>query len=506
MEETIKKEIRNLFKNSGKIVSLLGVIEIEPNTIGESRTSLVYKGKLYNNNIAIKFLCENYNETSQTNRLQRFIAEFFNITKLKDKSNLMSIYHFALLEIGNYKIPYIVMEFCEMTLKEKISKSGLIKDLDQFEIIFNQLCKCVNYLHKNSIIHRDLKPENIFYRFDGSLILGDFGISWFDPEIHDISVRTDKGDRLANFQFSSPEQLEKRIVPKTTMDIYAIGQILYWTVTGKTIKGSGSQKLHEIAKDLIKYDHIIDKMTCQLPENRYQNIEEIYSAIKNEDRNTVHLKEQMRILKCIEEFDNKLARIIPGKTELILEKDRTRINKSLLELSKGFEKYSLWRNNGTGNSQIRNIKIFNDFWVIDHYELNISKIWIYRDVTIDYNFIVIKSEPMPSFGIYNEKLYRYEEAAYYKGKYITRGEYDDGVAEIEGQITDIRTEAELRVRSLEKTYWFLASQFNAVLLSSADDSISEIINNVLLKSDNIDKPCIDHIIKLPRHLASSMFA
>ncbi|KAA6376832.1 MAG: putative Serine/Threonine kinase domain protein, partial [Streblomastix strix] len=43
--------------------------------------------------------------------------------------------------------------------------------------IFGQMTRSLNHLHSRCIMHRDLKPENIFMNDDGSVRLGDFGLS-----------------------------------------------------------------------------------------------------------------------------------------------------------------------------------------------------------------------------------------------------------------------------------------------------------------------------------------
>ena len=40
-----------------------------------------------------------------------------------------------------------------------------------------QMLNALKYLHSNSIVHRDVKTLNIFMGEDGSLLLGDLGVS-----------------------------------------------------------------------------------------------------------------------------------------------------------------------------------------------------------------------------------------------------------------------------------------------------------------------------------------
>ena len=42
---------------------------------------------------------------------------------------------------------------------------------------FVQLADGLGHVHEKKVLHRDLKPENVFVCADGTLKLGDFGIS-----------------------------------------------------------------------------------------------------------------------------------------------------------------------------------------------------------------------------------------------------------------------------------------------------------------------------------------
>ena len=45
-----------------------------------------------------------------------------------------------------------------------------------------RLVEGISELHKKEIVHRDIKPENIFVSNDNRLVLGDFGIAYFQEQ------------------------------------------------------------------------------------------------------------------------------------------------------------------------------------------------------------------------------------------------------------------------------------------------------------------------------------
>ena len=56
---------------------------------------------------------------------------------------------------------FLVFEFIERNLLEEIEKtSSGMGETRTREVIF-QVCRGVDYMHRNNFIHRDLKPENI---------------------------------------------------------------------------------------------------------------------------------------------------------------------------------------------------------------------------------------------------------------------------------------------------------------------------------------------------------
>ena len=94
---------------------------------------------------------------------------------------------------------------------------------------------------------------------------------------------TTKSERLANFDFSAPEQRNSEYEPTKATDIYALGQIMQWLVFGKTHKGTHRKKITEKynGERMELLDTIIDKCLCDNQIDRYQSIEEIEEQIKN---------------------------------------------------------------------------------------------------------------------------------------------------------------------------------------------------------------------------------
>ena len=76
---------------------------------------------------------------------------------------------------------FIVMEFMDngdLLGMFKASKS-LNKPIPEEKIydIFIQSMKALAFIHSKNLIHRDIKPENLFITVDGTVKLGDFGVS-----------------------------------------------------------------------------------------------------------------------------------------------------------------------------------------------------------------------------------------------------------------------------------------------------------------------------------------
>ena len=81
------------------------------------------------------------------------------------------------------------------------------------------------------VLHRDIKPSNCFVGLDGTVKIGDFGLS-ISTLGHDHTHLTVLGTILGTPAFASPEQLRGQELDVRS-DIYSVGATLYYLLTGQ---------------------------------------------------------------------------------------------------------------------------------------------------------------------------------------------------------------------------------------------------------------------------------
>ena len=81
-------------------------------------------------------------------------------------------------------------------------------------------------VHRAGYLHRDIKPENIFMRGDGSPVLLDFGSARAPAANADLTT-------IVSLGFAPFEQYHTRGGEGPWTDLYALGAVLYWIVTGE---------------------------------------------------------------------------------------------------------------------------------------------------------------------------------------------------------------------------------------------------------------------------------
>lgn len=199
------------------ISSVFGKLEFTNcDRIGQGGNGLVYLAKLNGKNVAVKFLLSISNR-----KINRFKSEYFNTNYVRDELNniVNLIYYGEVMVKEDILVPYIIMPQYIENLKKYRKEKNEIKEED-FVYLVKFLFSTLNSIHKKGIIHRDIKPENILVDDEGKFVLADFGIAHFSEENFPIDNKTKKGERLANIEFSAPEQISNHEKVTQAADIY----------------------------------------------------------------------------------------------------------------------------------------------------------------------------------------------------------------------------------------------------------------------------------------------
>lgn len=137
--------------------------------------------------------------------------------------------------------------------------------------LFPRLCDAVLELHRSfeqPIIHRDLKPSNVMVTRDNIVII-DFGIARMYQE-----SASDDTHHFGTRSYAPPEQFGFGQTDERS-DVYALGALLYYCLTEKTIDNAVKQNGYvspEIPENLRE---ILRKSTAFDPVMRYASVEEL---------------------------------------------------------------------------------------------------------------------------------------------------------------------------------------------------------------------------------------
>ena len=189
---------------------------------GAFGTVLLMEDTVVDERLILKFL--NPNVSGDEEVMKRFVHELRYSRKITHK-NVIRIYDFLYIQ-GNYAIS---MEyFPSHTLGSEIvnEKPLELKRAIQFAI---DICTGMTVAHHVGIVHRDLKPANVLINQEGLLKIVDFGVAAAHREGDTQLTKT--GYVIGSPKYMAPEQILGKKVDERA-DIYALGVMLYETVTG----------------------------------------------------------------------------------------------------------------------------------------------------------------------------------------------------------------------------------------------------------------------------------
>ncbi len=268
----------------GKIISNYKITDF----IEEGGMGTVYKGTHIHIDRAVAIKILHQNLTSNPEFRLRFLNEAKILAKL-NHPNIVNIYDF--IEEGG--LFYIVTEFCEGKVLDKLVESGELYSTENCITIFRQILTGIEFAHRNGVIHRELKPSNIIVSSENVAKILDFGIA----KLTDTNKSMTKtGTKMGSLYYMSPEQVLGKEVDLRT-DIYSLGVLFFEMLTRKIPYNTRTESDYELMNSILTegvpsldlyitgfdpyINSIIQKACAKNPEDRFQSCAEFNNAFND---------------------------------------------------------------------------------------------------------------------------------------------------------------------------------------------------------------------------------
>ncbi len=164
--------------------------------------------------------------------LERFEREV-RLTASLSHPNTVEIYDYGRTEDGTY---YYVMEYLRgLSLAELVEQYGPLPP-GRAVYLLRQVCQALREAHAAGLIHRDIKPSNIFASRRGGMDdvskLFDFGLV-MPLAKNGAPAASAEGWIFGTPLFMSPEQAKGDHELDGRSDIYSLGAVAYYLLTGR---------------------------------------------------------------------------------------------------------------------------------------------------------------------------------------------------------------------------------------------------------------------------------
>ncbi|MGN0643294.1 MAG: leucine-rich repeat domain-containing protein [Huintestinicola sp.] len=218
------------------------------------------------------------NESAETfkNGAEKFYEEARLVAKFNGNPAIVGVYDFF---YENATV-YYTMEYLQgQTLKDYVTSNGVITP-EQAVFIAQEVSFALMTAHSANVLHRDVSPDNIMLCSDGKVKLIDFGAARqvVAEGSQSLSVILKPG-------FAPLEQYQKKGKQGPWTDIYSLGSVLYYGLTGNIPDDpmsrleddeefeTGLQSINEELRDIIRTAANLKKS------ERYKDIFEFRNAL-----------------------------------------------------------------------------------------------------------------------------------------------------------------------------------------------------------------------------------
>lgn len=227
--------------------------------------------------------------------LARFEREVRATAKLSHW-NSIDIYDYGRTADGTF---YYVMEYLPgHNIGEIVEQYGTIPP-GRAVYLLDQVCAALAEAHGIGLVHRDIKPANIFCAYRGGVFdvikLLDFGLAKPTMDGQNDAQLTMAGTVTGSPLFMSPEQASGEDTIDARSDIYSLGAVMYYMLTGrppfnadnplKVMIAHASQEVvppRQINPEIpAELEEIVLRCLEKDPEHRFQDIPSLRTALRD---------------------------------------------------------------------------------------------------------------------------------------------------------------------------------------------------------------------------------
>ena len=215
--------------------------------IGEGGISRVYLAhhSLLKRPTAVKVLKTALASDEMVTRFEREVQLSSRLTH----PNTIEIYDYGRTRDGTF---YYAMEYLEgLTLEELVTREGRMP-ASRAAHLLRQACGALHEAHQRGLVHRDVKPQNLMVcRLGGQhdfLKVLDFGLV---KELGNDHTRdlTQFARMLGTPLYMAPERIRNPADADARADIYAIGAVAFFLLTGRRVFEAGSD--HDLVNQVL---------------------------------------------------------------------------------------------------------------------------------------------------------------------------------------------------------------------------------------------------------------
>jgi hypothetical protein len=234
-------------------------------------------------------------DTESLNALQRFEQEV-QLSASLTHPNTISIFDYG--RSGN-NVFFYAMEYLDgLDLEQLVLRFGPLSPA-RVTYILQQACGSLAEAHARGIIHRDIKPSNLFLTQRGGVCdfvkVLDFGLAKQVKTGGDVSL-TKSGTLFGTPRYIAPEAIYGQERNDARSDLYNLGGVAYWLLTGQPPFNSDSsvkllvdhvktvpQRPSELVETDIPVDleNIVMKCLEKEPSARFQSAQELRAALNS---------------------------------------------------------------------------------------------------------------------------------------------------------------------------------------------------------------------------------